>query len=109
MFDLGKAVGNLGKWEKLRGLTAAVKKPSASGACIAGLPYGAAANVQQAFHSMFQSPSRAAHEWGDLIRRASPQHKGPGPRVSVWHGNADKTVMPPNAREILKQWTDVHG
>ena len=29
--------------------------------------------------------------------------------MSVWHGNADKTVIPPNAREILKQWTDVHG
>jgi feruloyl esterase len=81
----------------------------AGGAIIAGLPYGAAANVQQAFQSMFQSPSRPAREWGDLIRRAAPHHKGPWPRVSVWHGNADKTVIPPNAREILKQWTEVHG
>ena len=31
------------------------------------------------------------------------------PRVSVWHGNADKTVIPSNADEILKQWTEVHG
>jgi poly(hydroxyalkanoate) depolymerase family esterase len=81
----------------------------AGGAIIAGLPYGAAANVQQAFQSMFQSPSRPAREWGDLIRRAAPHHQGPWPRVSVWHGNADRTVIPPNAREILKQWTDVHG
>jgi poly(hydroxyalkanoate) depolymerase family esterase len=81
----------------------------AGGAIIAGLPYGAAANVQQAFQSMFQSPSRPAREWGDLIRRAAPHHKGPWPRVSVWHGNADKTVIPPNAHEILKQWTEVHG
>ena len=44
----------------------------AGGAIIAGLPYGAAANVQQAFESMFQSPSRPAREWGDLIRRAAP-------------------------------------
>ena len=43
----------------------------------------------------------------DPARRAASQ--GPWPRVSVWHGNADKTVIPPNAREILKQWTDVHG
>jgi poly(hydroxyalkanoate) depolymerase family esterase len=80
----------------------------AGGAIIAGLPYGAATNVQQAFESMFRSPSRPAREWGDLVRRASSHH-GMWPRVSVWHGNADKTVIPSNAREILKQWTDVHG
>jgi poly(hydroxyalkanoate) depolymerase family esterase len=80
----------------------------AAGAIIAGLPYGAATNVQQAFESMFQSPARSASEWGDLVRRAAP-HNGPWPRISVWHGGADKTVIPTNAREIVKQWTDVHG
>jgi len=80
----------------------------AAGAIIAGLPYGAASNVQQAFESMFQSPSRSAPEWGDLVRAAAP-HNGPWPRISVWHGDADQTVVPANAREILKQWTDVHG
>ena len=80
----------------------------AGGAIVAGLPYGAATNVQQAFESMFQSPSRSAREWGDLVRKAS-SHRGPWPRVSVWHGNADKTVIPSNAQEILKQWTEVHG
>jgi poly(hydroxyalkanoate) depolymerase family esterase len=80
----------------------------AGGAIIAGLPYGAATNVQQAFETMFQSPSRSPGEWGDLVRKAS-SHRGPWPRVSVWHGNADKTVIPSNALEILKQWTEVHG
>lgn len=80
----------------------------AGGAIIAGLPYGAATTLQQAFESMFQSPSRSSRDWGDLIRNAS-SHRGPWPRVSVWHGNADKTVIPSNALEILKQWTDVHG
>jgi poly(hydroxyalkanoate) depolymerase family esterase len=80
----------------------------AAGAIIAGLPYGAATNVQQAFDSMFQSPPRSAPEWGNLVRGAAP-HNGPWPRVSIWHGDADKTVIPANAREILKQWTDVHG
>ena len=79
----------------------------AGGAIIAGLPYGAAATVQQAFQSMYQSPTRPAREWGNLVREASP-HRGPWPRVSVWHGNADKTVIPLNAREILKQWTNLH-
>jgi feruloyl esterase len=80
----------------------------AGGAIVAGLPYGAANNVQQAFENMFQCPPRAAHEWGDLVRRASA-HEGPWPRVSVWHGGADATVIPFNAIEIVKQWTDVHG
>ena len=80
----------------------------AGGAIVAGLPYGAAGTVQEAFQSMYQSPSRSASEWGDLVRKAS-SHRGPWPRVSVWHGDADKTVIPSNAQEILKQWTEVHG
>jgi feruloyl esterase len=80
----------------------------AGGAIIAGLPYGAATNVQQAFETMHQCPPRPAGVWGDLVRKAS-QHKGPWPRVSVWHGGADVTVVPSNAAEIIKQWTDVHG
>jgi feruloyl esterase len=80
----------------------------AGGAIVAGLPYGAANNVQQAFQTMFQSPPREASAWGDLVRAASP-HAGPWPRVSVWHGGVDATVIPSNASEIIKQWTDVHG
>jgi poly(hydroxyalkanoate) depolymerase family esterase len=81
----------------------------AAGAIIAGLPYGAASSVQQAFESMFQCPPRAREHWGDLVRAAAPLHQGSWPRVSVWHGNADRTVVPSNAREILKQWTEIHG
>ena len=80
----------------------------AGGAIIAGLPYGAAGNVQEAFGAMFQSPSRPKDAWGNLVRAASP-HSGPWPRVSIWHGAADATVIPQNAAEIAKQWADVHG
>jgi poly(hydroxyalkanoate) depolymerase family esterase len=79
----------------------------AAGAVIAGLPYGIASNVQQAISGMFQSPSRPARELGDLVRNAS-KHKGPWPKLSVWHGSADRTVNPSNASEIVKQWLDVH-
>jgi poly(hydroxyalkanoate) depolymerase family esterase len=79
----------------------------AGGAVIAGLPYGIATNVQQALNGMYQSPSRPARELGDLVRNAS-KHKGPWPKLSVWHGSADKTVNPLNADEIVKQWLDVH-
>jgi feruloyl esterase len=80
----------------------------AGGAIIAGLPYGIATNVQEALRGMFQSPPHAAGELGDLVRNAS-RHKGPWPKLSVWHGSADRTVNPSNADEIVKQWLDVHG
>lgn len=80
----------------------------AGGAIIAGLPYRCATSVPEAFECMFQGQTRSAEEWGDLVRSASP-HRGPWPKVSVWHGSADATVKPMNAGEIIKQWTDVHG
>jgi poly(hydroxyalkanoate) depolymerase family esterase len=79
----------------------------AAGAMIAGLPYGVATNVREALSGMFQSPTRPANELGDLVRNAS-RHRGPWPKVSVWHGSADRTVNPANADQIVKQWLDVH-
>ncbi len=85
----------------------------AGGAIIAGVPYGAATNVQQAFASMSQCPPRSARAWGDLVRGASSEsssHKVKSwPRLSIWHGGADTIVVPSNADEILKQWTNVHA
>lgn len=80
----------------------------AAGAVIAGLPYGTAGNVQQAFESMFQGRVHTAKEWGELVRRAST-HQGSWPRVSIWHGDADATVKTVNADSLIAQWGDVHG
>lgn len=80
----------------------------AGGAIIAGLPYGSAGNVQEAFEAMFQASPRPARAWGDKVRAASP-HAGPWPKLSVWHGSADTTVKPANADAIVQQWADVHG
>jgi poly(hydroxyalkanoate) depolymerase family esterase len=79
----------------------------AGGAIIAGLPYGVASNASEALNGMLRSPSRPATELGDLIRKAS-SHRGPWPKISVWHGSADRTIHPANADEIVKQWLDVH-
>jgi poly(hydroxyalkanoate) depolymerase family esterase len=79
----------------------------AAGAIIAGLPYGVATNVREALNGMMQSRSRPPGELGNLVRTAS-KHRGPWPKVSIWHGSADRTVNPANADEIIKQWLDVH-
>jgi poly(hydroxyalkanoate) depolymerase family esterase len=80
----------------------------AAGAVIAGLPFGVASNLRQALNGMFHSSERPARELGDLVRQAS-SHRGPWPKMSVWHGSADRTVNPGNADEIVKQWLDLHG
>lgn len=80
----------------------------AAGAIIAGLPYGAAGNLREALAAMASAPSRSAHQLGAMVREASPCN-GPWPRISVWHGDADRTVNPGNAAEIVKQWVDVHS
>lgn len=80
----------------------------AGGAVIAGLPFGVAGNVQEALQSMAQAPRRPASDWGDLVRRASP-HRGPWPKISLWHGSADSIVEAQNMEEALKQWLDVHA
>jgi poly(hydroxyalkanoate) depolymerase family esterase len=79
----------------------------AGGAIIAGLPYGVATNLREALNGMSQSRSRPARELGDMVRNASA-HEGPWPKLSVWHGSADRTVNPANADEIVKQWLDLH-
>jgi hypothetical protein len=57
---------------------------------------------------MYRAASRPANDLGNLVRKAS-NHSGPWPKVSVWHGSADRTVNPANAGEIVKQWLDLHG
>lgn len=80
----------------------------AGGAIIAGLPYGAASNMQEAFMAMFQGVVRTPRDWGDRVRSAALGTKR-WPRVSIWHGDADATVKPVSAEALVQQWTDVHG
>ena len=80
----------------------------AGGAIIAGLPYGCAKTVQQAFEAMFTDQRSSERALGDRIRAASP-YRGPWPKVSIWHGTADPIVKPANAEASIRQWVDVHG
>jgi poly(hydroxyalkanoate) depolymerase family esterase len=79
----------------------------AGGAVIAGLPYGCASNVQQAFELMFTAQPKGARALGDRVRAAS-RHRGPWPKISVWHGTSDPIVQPSNGEDIIRQWANVH-
>jgi poly(hydroxyalkanoate) depolymerase family esterase len=89
-------------------MLAAYPEVFAGGGIIAGLPHGSAANVKEAFEAMARGKDHSAEQWGDLVRSSSP-HKGPWPRLSIWHGSADTLVNPVNMEAALRQWTDVHG
>ncbi|MFD1950848.1 alpha/beta hydrolase family esterase [Sphingomonas arantia] len=80
----------------------------AGGAAIAGLPYGSASTVPEAFDRMrgHGGPSR------DLLAeraRAAAGHDGRWPTLSIWQGAADQTVAQSNADAIAGQWRDLHG
>ncbi len=79
----------------------------AAGAIIAGMPYGCASGVAEAFDCMGGRARNSMRELGAKVRRASP-HKGPWPRVQIWHGGADMTVVPGNADAIALQWGSLH-
>lgn len=80
----------------------------AAGAIIAGLPYGTAASIPEAFDRMRAHGGPPAAALGALVTAASP-HKGPWPTISVWHGDNDPTVSHANSALVVEQWRTIHG
>lgn len=89
-------------------LLAAYPDVFAGGAIIAGLPVGSGDTLSEALSSMANPKSREARALAAAVRGASA-HQGPWPRVSVWHGGADRLVVPGNADASVRQWCAVHG
>ncbi|MDR6636164.1 poly(hydroxyalkanoate) depolymerase family esterase [Phyllobacterium sp. 1468] len=77
------------------------------GAIIAGLPYGSASSIPEAFDRMRGHGLQDSRVLADRVRRAS-DHQGAWPTISVWHGTADRTVDPVNMEAILGQWRSLH-
>jgi poly(hydroxyalkanoate) depolymerase family esterase len=80
----------------------------AGGAVIAGLPYASAGSVTEALARMRGEPAGDAPELARRVRAAS-NHCGPWPRLSIWHGEADHTVVPSNALAMAASWALVIG
>jgi len=79
----------------------------AGGAIIAGLAYGSAATVPEAFDRMRGHGGPSDEELRRMLRDASA-HRGPWPRISIWQGTNDRTVLASNAEAIASQWWGVH-
>lgn len=81
----------------------------AGGAVIAGLPYGSASTVAEAFAAMTQGRGSASPaSAGDAVRAASG-HGGPWPPISIWHGQSDSVVRPGAGEALAAQWANVQG
>ena len=80
----------------------------AGGGIIAGLPSGSATTVPEAFERMGGQKAYSADDLQRHLRRAS-ENTGTWPRISIWHGSADRTVAYANAEAIAEQWRGVHG
>ncbi|HEX8585495.1 MAG TPA: PHB depolymerase family esterase [Allosphingosinicella sp.] len=80
----------------------------AAGAIIAGIPFGCADSVGDAFECMNGRARNDAAALARQVRRAS-SHAGPWPRVQIWQGTADHTVSASNADSIARQWAQLHG
>lgn len=80
----------------------------AGGAVLAGLPFGAAHDANGALAIMRDGAEAPAGGWAAPVRAATP-HRGPWPRLSVWHGAMDRTVNPRNGAALVEQWLALHG
>lgn len=75
-------------------------------AIMSGGPYFAATDVFGSASAVLGNVTKSPQEWGGLVRAHST---GPWGRIAIFHGENDDVVNPTNARELVKQWTDVHG
>lgn len=80
----------------------------AAGAVIAGLPYGSASSLMEAFAAMRQTRTQSASDSGDRVRAAS-SHRGDWPTLSIWHGQDDIIVRPAAGEALARQWINLHG
>lgn len=55
-------------------------------------------------------PAQSPEAWADRVRAAAPAgFAGPWPRLSIWQGQADRTVAPENGTLLATQWCALHG
>ncbi len=93
-------------------LLATAPEVFAGGAIVAGLPFGMATSIPEAFDRMRGQGLPDAMRLADRVRAAAPGGGPPAgqwPRLSVWQGDADKTVDPANAEAIIACWLGLQG
>ncbi len=90
-------------------MLAAYPDKFAAGSIDAGIPYACATTLSAAYTCMNPGVDKTPAAWGDLVRGAYPGYAGARPRVAIWQGQSDTTVVPKNGEELRDQFTNVLG
>ncbi len=80
----------------------------AAAAIMEGIAYRCATSVSGAYSCQSPGVDKTPAEWGDLVRMAYT-FSGARPRVQIWQGTGDTTVVPMNQTELVEQWTNAFG
>ncbi|HSD88639.1 MAG TPA: PHB depolymerase family esterase, partial [Kofleriaceae bacterium] len=80
-----------------------------AGSIMSGVPYRCASDAASGSTCASSGSMKSAPQWGALVRAADPGFTGTYPRVQIWHGASDTTVVPANEAELIKQWTNAAG
>ncbi len=82
----------------------------AAGGVISGTPYDCPSQQNaDVWRCMSPGVDLPPKDWTARVKAAFPTHQGPWPRAAIWHGAQDGIVSPNNHRELVEQWTAVHG
>ncbi|EJZ18466.1 PHB depolymerase family esterase (plasmid) [Rhizobium sp. Pop5] len=78
----------------------------AGAAMIAGMPFGSSRDAMSALRAMKSGAREPAGGWGRPVAEISGDTTS-WPRITVWHGDKDRTVNPLNAHACVDQWLEV--
>jgi poly(hydroxyalkanoate) depolymerase family esterase len=78
-----------------------------AGVSFAGVPAGCSNIFDGA--GLCGLPAQTAQQWGDRARGMYKEYTGHRPRVQLFHGKADGTIVYENLAEGIKEWTNVLG
>lgn len=81
----------------------------AAGGISSGVAYHCGTSVLEALNCQSSGRDLTPDQWGKYVRDAYPGFGGPYPRLTIWHGTRDTTVVPKNQNMLRDQWTNVHG
>ena len=88
-------------------LLATYPETFAAGSVVAGLPFGVAGNMQEAFAAMHGASRLDSEHLGAKVSDAAPTPRR-RPRLAIWHGQSDSTVASSNAQTLARQWAALH-
>jgi len=84
-----------------------------AGAVVAGMPVGSASNAASALLQMHRaSPFTTRKTLSSAITSQQAMSQRPRkkwPRISIWHGEQDRTIDPANGAALAAQWSELHG